>query len=98
MSTDIKFNFVGPTDGTWTATLIRTEGLSGAFSFDGNTVVEQVSGEVGKTATLTIHAMNEKVTENCKAKLQIVVKTQDGTRTIDVTEMLNANHLIVQSK
>ena len=98
MSTDIKFNLVGPTDGTWTATLIRTEGLSGAFSFDGNTVVEQVSGEVGKTATLTIHAMNEKVTENCKAKLQIVVKTQDGTRTIDVTEMLNANHLIVQSK
>lgn len=98
MSTGISFNLVGPTDGTWTATLIRTEGLSGAFSFDGNTVVEQVSGEVGKTAILTIHAMNETVTENCKAKLQIVVKTQDGTRTIDVTEMLNANHLIVQSK
>ena len=98
MFTDIKFNLVGPTDGTWTATLIRTEGLSGAFSFDGSNVVEQVSGKVGETATLTIHAMNEKVTENCKAKLQIVVKTQDGTRTIDVTEMLNANHLIVQSK
>ena len=98
MSTDIKFNLVGPTDGTWIATLIRTEGLSGAFSFDGSNVVEQVTGKVGETATLTIHAMNEKVTENCKAKLQIVVKTQDGTRTIDVTEMLNANHLIVQSK
>ena len=98
MYTNISFKLVGPTDGTWTATLIRTEGLPGAFSFNASQVVEQVSGNVGETATLTIHAMNETVTENCKAKLQIVVKTQDGTRTIDVTEMLNANHLIVQSK
>lgn len=52
----VTFTVATPTGGTWNASLVRKDGLAGAFSFvtEGGTTIEALSGPVGQPATLYI--------------------------------------------
>ncbi len=80
---DIKANFTlaQPVNATWHAVFIHESGTQGAFLFvdsNGNEV-ESVSGNIdGSQANLTIRTKDTPVTENNRARLQIIVSTADG--------------------
>lgn len=91
------FTIDTPVGGMWYASLVPVSGNYDAFAFEG-----EASGEVGKPAKLRIRTMQDDVTENSKAELQIVVRTIDG-RTIVVNNLLGESstktrYTLVQSK
>lgn len=96
------FRIDTPTEATWYATLVPTEGDYNAFAFNTDKgYVQQVSGKVGEQGTLNIITTNAKPTVTSKAKLEIIVKTIDG-RTIEVKNLLQGNigeyYTLVQSQ
>lgn len=88
------FNMVQPQGATWTAFLIDTEGeTQNAFKFvdENNNEIATPSGEVGGPVTLRILPRQSAQTVTNSARLQVLVTTADGTRTI-IADLCNGKY------
>ena len=89
-----SFHMIQPQGATWRAYLIDTEGeTQGAFHFvdeEGNRV-DVPQGNVGEEAVLRILPSQTAQTFTNAARLQILVTTADGTRTI-IADVLNGQY------
>lgn len=89
-----RFHMVQPVGATWRAYLIDTEGeTQGAFHFvdeDGNRIAIP-EGKVGEEIVLRILPSQPAQSYTNEARLQILVTTADGTRTI-IADVLNGQY------